>query len=288
MPPLRCAVIIGAGLGLHLGACAKGLTDDSGTGDTGDAAGPSANDAAGEGTVNAPDAADASTDGPLANDLGSSGDTSALSEAGDDAVGSGDGDAAPDAPADAIESGPNPDVGATARIVFVSSALYDGNLNGLSGADMKCQTLAMAAGLTGTYEAWLSDSTTSAAFRLTHASVPYVLVDGTVVAQNWNALISGGDLLHAIDETESGGPPPVGTFQCGGSDPLVWTYTDPSGNPLGGGSDCSDWKSSTVAAAFTGAADIASWPNWTQDCQSGPGLSASTCADTAALYCVQQ
>jgi hypothetical protein len=215
-----------------------------------------------------------------------------VSEAGDDAAVEGDSawasgdEGAPDAHFDGIAHGPARDAGVAARVVFVSSALYDGNLGGLSGADAKCQALATAAGLAGTYAAWLSDATTSAAFRLAHSSVPYVLVDGTVVAQNWAQLVSGGRLLHAIDETESGGPPPIGTYQCGGSDPTVWTYTDPSGAPLGGGLDCSDWTSSVVAAAFTGTALAADSPFWTEYCQSptGPG----TCADTAALYCMQQ
>jgi len=285
MRPLPSA-LVGFGLALLLCACARGLNDDgyaAGPSDRGDAAGPSANDAAGEAAVDAPHGADASMDAPIVNDAGSSGDAIDASGAGDGAASSGN-DAAPDAPADAITH----DGGITGRIVFVSSALYPGNLGGLSGADMKCEALATAAGLSGTYKAWLSDSTTSAANRLTHASVPYVLVDGTVVAQDWNTLISGTDLLHAIDKTESGGAPPIGTFQCGGSEPMVWTSTDPSGASLAGGSDCSDWASSTVAEAFAGGADYAFWPTWTQACESGSGLSSSTCADTAALYCMQQ
>ena len=69
---------------------------------------------------------------------------------------------------------------------------------------------------------------------------------------------------------------------------MVWTYTDPSGAPLDGGLDCSDWTSNTVATGFSGEADSAMSPWWTQTCQSGPSGSASTCADTAALYCMQQ
>src|SRR4029077_17175057 len=67
-------------------------------------------------------------------------------------------------------------------IVFVSSATYGGgNLGGLTGADPKCQSLATAAVLPGTYKAWLSDDTTSAASRLTHSTNPYVLVDGKTI-----------------------------------------------------------------------------------------------------------
>jgi len=42
--------------------------------------------------------------------------------------------------------------------VFVSSQTYVGNLGGVAGADSLCQGLATAAGLTGTFKAFLSDS----------------------------------------------------------------------------------------------------------------------------------
>ena len=41
--------------------------------------------------------------------------------------------------------------------VFVTSTVHDGNLGGLVGADAICNSLASAAGLAGTYKAWLSD-----------------------------------------------------------------------------------------------------------------------------------
>ena len=47
---------------------------------------------------------------------------------------------------------------ATPKTVFVSSQTYDGNLGGLAGADAKCQGLADAAGLKGTFKALLLDS----------------------------------------------------------------------------------------------------------------------------------
>ena len=40
--------------------------------------------------------------------------------------------------------------------VFVSSQNYTGALGGISGADAICQNCASAAGLTGTFKAWLS------------------------------------------------------------------------------------------------------------------------------------
>jgi hypothetical protein len=169
----------------------------------------------------------------------------------------------------------------------VSSALYDGNLGGLSGADAKCQALAQAAGLAGTYMAWLSDSQKSAAARLAHSSVPYVLVNGTVVAQDWAAL--GNGLSHAINVTEKGGPPPVGTYQCGGMYPMVWSYTQANGNQIGPriyAGNCNDWTSTAATLqAHSGAANAQTSPSWTDMCQEP---ASGACAQTAALYCFEQ
>ena len=53
-------------------------------------------------------------------------------------------------------------------------------------------------------------STTSPDSRFSRGVGPYVLVDGTIVANNWSDLTSG-TLRHAIDETETGRPPPTTT-----------------------------------------------------------------------------
>jgi hypothetical protein len=79
----------------------------------------------------------------------------------------------------------------------------------------------------GTYMAWLSS--TSASARLTHATVPYMLVSGVVIASNWESLISGS-LLHPIDLTETGQPPPseyVSTDTSPDASPYStdWYYT---------------------------------------------------------------
>src|SRR6187401_2282495 len=59
--------------------------------------------------------------------------------------------------------------------VFVPDQTYVGGLlGGLAGADMKCEARAAAAGLAGTYKAWLSDQTKSATARLTHSTGAYL------------------------------------------------------------------------------------------------------------------
>lgn len=52
-----------------------------------------------------------------------------------------------------------------ARRVFTTSTVHTGGFGGLAAADSICQTRANAANLTGTYKAWLSDSTTTVASR---------------------------------------------------------------------------------------------------------------------------
>jgi hypothetical protein len=90
--------------------------------------------------------------------------------------------------------------------VFVTSAQQSsgGDLGGTPGADATCNAAATAAGLGGTWNAWLSDSHAAATNRVYHANGSYTLVDGaTVVAISYAALVSG-TLAHAIDVTEKG------------------------------------------------------------------------------------
>lgn len=114
------------------------------------------------------------------------------------------------------------------KLVFVTSTVRKGNFGGLAVADTQCQQLAEAAGLPGNYKAWLSDSTTSARDRLTHASVPYIRVDGVKIADDWTDL-TDGSLDAPIKLTELGVS--VNT--------LAWTGTDEYGGKIG--TNCSDW-----------------------------------------------
>ena len=74
---------------------------------------------------------------------------------------------------------------------FVSQDQRNGSLGGLSGGDNLCNVEAVIAGLPPTYKAWLSDGTTSAAARLTHATVPYKRIDGVTIADDWADLTDG-------------------------------------------------------------------------------------------------
>jgi hypothetical protein len=104
-------------------------------------------------------------------------------------------DAAPTPPA------PTPPSPPPSRRVFVSSTSSTANLGGVVGADARCQARASTANLGGTWRAWVSTSASSPSTRFTKSSVPYRLLDGTLVANDWNDLTSGG-LRHAIDRDE--------------------------------------------------------------------------------------
>jgi hypothetical protein len=132
--------------------------------------------------------------------------------------------------------------------VFVTSAMQTngGNLGGVTGADQTCKTAATAAGLGGTWNAWLTDSSALAYNRIYKATGAYYLVDGaTIVAPNYNSLISG-NLAHAIDVSEKGAVIADGNTE-------VWTGTDLSGLPsigfctLGG----KDWSSQAASNSGT-------------------------------------
>jgi cysteine-rich repeat protein len=117
-------------------------------------------------------------------------------------------------------------------IVFITSQTYQGNVNGLAGADQRCRMLAAIADLPRfeTYRAWLSSSTKSAGERLLHSRGRYVLVNGLVVAQDWDALVSG-TLEHPINVDENS---QTQAFRA-------WTSTLASGEAAPGADFCDDW-----------------------------------------------
>jgi len=173
--------------------------------------------------------------------------------------------------------------------VFVTSATYNGNLGGLAGADAKCQSLAAAANLAGTYKAWLSDATgSSPSNRFTHNPGPYVLVDGTTIAVDWADLTNGG-ILVPINMTESGATltfPPAEN---------VWTGTrpdgtrtvrfdgNPTGNPQNPNGQCSgSWNLSAFPALGSVGHSGLTGLLWSA------GIVSRPCGFVEHLYCFQQ
>jgi cysteine-rich repeat protein len=164
------------------------------------------------------------------------------------------------------------------RVVFVSSVLYTGNLGGLAGADNKCQQLAGAAGLKGSFKAWLSDQTAGPSQRFVKSTVPYVLPGGQQVAKSW-ADLTDGLLVHAIDQTEQKGAPPAAAM-CSGK-PTAWTNTREDGTSWGG-NVCGNF-SNTSGEGRLGSTMAVNF-SWSRHCLGGAG----TCAWKAPLYCFEQ
>ncbi|NJK31308.1 MAG: DUF4215 domain-containing protein [Deltaproteobacteria bacterium] len=155
------------------------------------------------------------------------------------------------------------------RKVFVTSQTYDGNLDGLAGADAKCQALADAQNLEGTFYAWLSAGMESPATRFTKYNIPYVTVNGGTVANNWIDLIDGS-LGLPINVTESG-------MNLNGEE-HVWTGTNSDGSI--NGTDCNDWTSTNPSGRIGWTHEINSY--WTAF------YAAYGCSSKHRLYCFQQ
>ena len=162
------------------------------------------------------------------------------------------------------------------RLVFVTSILYQGGeIDGLYGADQRCRMLAALAKLPNfaTYRAWLSDSKVSAADRLLHHRGRYTLVNGLVVAMDWDDLVDGEHAL-AIDVTESSE-----TLEAG----AVWTGTLFDGQPAFGSSFCFDWTKAKGWGDELGGRGVLTQTDalWSYYKQIG-------CDVTASLYCFEQ
>ena len=121
------------------------------------------------------------------------------------------------------------------KTVFVTSAKFKGNLGGLAGADNKCQAEADGPASivpSGTYLAWLSDGTDSPDTRFTKSAHPYMLLDGTKIAENYTDL-TDGSILRAINIDSTGKP--LGAQQ-------FWTGTKADGTTAPLFVTCNGWK----------------------------------------------
>ena len=164
------------------------------------------------------------------------------------------------------------------RRVFVTSAVFTGDLGGRAGADAKCQAAAKSASAPGTFRAWLSTNNGSPADDFVKSAVPYVRLDDVQVAADWQDLVDG-TLEAPIIVSELGGPPAASTHVCIPQDAWgAWTSTDAAGLPSMKGT-CSDW-SITDGDATLGRVGDASLA-WSFFC-------VTPCSSKASLYCVEQ
>lgn len=169
------------------------------------------------------------------------------------------------APGDATtgEATPQP------NLVFVTSGVVTPSaLGGLAGADATCAAAASAAGLGGTYRAWLSTSTVDAKDRLASAR-GWVRVDGRPVVDTVADLVSG-KMYYPIRISETGQD-----IDALGLDYVI-TATRETGVYDPNGSACGDWTSATGSAV--GGRARGATRNFTY------GFS-STCTGSYRLYC---
>lgn len=159
------------------------------------------------------------------------------------------------------------------KIVFVTKDAYGTAIGGVTQADATCVAAAKKAGLPGTYQAWISDGSVAPSSTFTtKSSVPYILPDGTKVANSFAAL-GGGTLLHGIDMTEDK------TTLTGVK---VMTNVKVNGDVNTASFTCSSW-SGTSGNYFGGTSG-----NMTAEWTDGAAATACTASLTNHLYCFQQ
>lgn len=145
---------------------------------------------------------------------------------------------------------------------FVTADAFDGDLDGLFGADLKCRAAAQAAGLAAPerFHAYLSTGVmdAKARFEKVATSLPYVLVTGKKFAASFTALVDSGPLGEGISVTEHG----ASLYEV-----YVATNTAPGGIHYNAVAHCQDWTSASDAndarAGFNalppGSPDAALW-----------------------------
>lgn len=162
----------------------------------------------------------------------------------------------------------------TEKKVFVTSNSYTTNLGGLSGADAKCQSSASTAGISGTFKAWLSDNTGSPSTRFTQSTIPYKLLNGTVIANNYSDLVDG-TIANPINRTET---------NAATTSSWAFSNTTAFGTLRDNTWGCSNWSSTDTGlyGAHLGqtAATNANWANSGTDSCGG--------ASVRPLYCFEQ
>lgn len=156
--------------------------------------------------------------------------------------------------------------------VFASSRTYTGlvGAGGLEGGDAECQSMADAAGLGGTWMAWLSTwSGPTAGSRLAHATHPYVLVGGGTVANDWTDL-TDGSIGVPIHNDETGAPT---------DDTVTRVYTGTNTDGANFSPCCGDWTTANNGSmtGLTTAMDA----KWT----TATGVS---CDMPGRIYCFEQ
>ncbi len=165
------------------------------------------------------------------------------------------------------------------RLVFVTSnSMFPGNFGDeAADLDYNCNQLAAFAGLVinneRRFKTWISTSHESAADRIYHSPGRYVLRNGLVFAESWDAMIAG-QILNPLNVDENSQTQHV----------IVWTDTLPDGSAIPG-DHCADWTSySWESPVYWGDSDAMN-SNWTL--YVGEATNPTVCINSASLYCFE-
>jgi hypothetical protein len=175
-------------------------------------------------------------------------------------------------------------LGVCDKRVFVTSSVHDGNLGGVPGADAMCQAHADAAALGGTYLAWISVPGNSPDSRFAKSAGRYVLVNGTVIADDWLDL-TDASIDHPLDVTETGGV--ASSVGLCTDLPEAWSGTAPDGTEesIIDIDNCDGWTTTMsygyLYTGILGATD----GQWSDGCTS---LFVDGCERLLPIYCFEQ
>ncbi len=164
--------------------------------------------------------------------------------------------------------------------LFVRDKAIPADIGGAAAADSLCAQQARAAMLPGVYSAWLSDASSSPYQRFSKSTVPYVLADGTMLADDWDALTREGPAA-VIDVNAKG------QKVAAEDGAIVWTGTGVDGRAddyNGASNFCSGWsrnvlEDSTLVGYLTRRTKSSDWSRV---------VPTVSCTGAGFLYCVQQ
>jgi hypothetical protein len=170
---------------------------------------------------------------------------------------------------------------ANPHYAFVTKADYNGGLaragsstSGLSGGDNLCQVAATAAGLAGTFKAWLSDSTANAIDRIVDVGGWYTT--GTyplLIAANKAQLISRLTNSFVDEYGQTKGAEPWTGTKADGTKSTSSIFVGTTGN-------CYNWATENGDSGVTGLVGMVTG-GWTE-------YSAYQCQNPHPLHCFQQ
>jgi len=172
----------------------------------------------------------------------------------------------------------------------LSTWALSGGQAGLAGADAICNASAEAAGLKGTFVAWLSDDTNDALCRVNglsgtvatdcngeldplHPAGPWVRTDGLPFAGTMDELLANGPLTP-MRYNEYGDEANVNAYE------VYFTATEHTDGSLDlGSTDCSNWSDTAAGSVQVGNEDSTGF-RWT-------AYGTVGCGSTHRLVCMQ-